>query len=58
MVVINLIVELGYTSFEPIYRGIILMALIVATTLLFATISRRCVETPVSVWMERKIKHG
>lgn len=58
MVVINLLVEWGYTSLEPLWKGLILMAVIILVTLLLTVASKRWIETPAAAMLERKMKHG
>lgn len=55
MVFINLAIEVGYGSLQPIWQWGITMFSIIALTLLFAILSQRLVEKPIAALIERKL---
>ncbi len=54
MVFVNLAIHFGFKSFVPWWQGVIILAVIVAATTLFAWFSQKIVETPGAKLLLRK----
>lgn len=54
MIFINLAVHMGFTSLEPLYSGVLLVAVIVAMTVGCAWLSARYVEGSVVKLLKKK----